>query len=198
MSKKESTFLNMVLSLLVITLISGFALGFVNDLTIQPKAEAKLKQKINAIKLVLPEFNNNPVEDLKLVKPELAKDSMEIYPAYKNNAFVGAAVVGSSEKGFNGLVKIMVGFKPDGSIQNIAILEQKETPGLGTKMKDESFLQQFRSKNPLNFNLKVKKDGGDVDALTGATISSRAFTESAKITYDEFLKNFDALNTSKN
>ncbi|OYX27814.1 MAG: RnfABCDGE type electron transport complex subunit G [Flavobacteriales bacterium 32-35-8] len=197
MSKKESTFISMALSLLVITLISGFALGFVNDLTIEPKAKAKLERKINAIKLVLPEFDNNPVEARKLVKSEFAKDSIEIYPAYKNNVFVGAAVIGSSEKGFSGLVKIMVGFKPDGTIQNIVVLEQKETPGLGTKMKDESFLQQFRDKNPSTFNLKVKKDGGEVDALTGATISSRAFTEAATLAFDEFLINLDAIITSK-
>lgn len=197
MSKKESTFISMALSLLVITLMSGFALGFVNDLTIQPKAKAKLERKINAIKLVLPEFDNNPVEARKVVKSELAKDSIEIYPAYKNNVFVGAAVIGYSEKGFSGMVKIMVGFKPDGTIQNIVVLEQKETPGLGTKMKDESFLQQFRDKNPSTFNLEVKKDGGEVDALTGATISSRAFTESATLAFDEFLKNLDAINTFK-
>ncbi|WP_100611068.1 RnfABCDGE type electron transport complex subunit G [Confluentibacter lentus] len=197
MSKKESTFISMALSLLVITLLSGFALGFVNDLTIEPKAKAKLEHKINAIKLVLPEFDNNPVEAQKLVKSEFAKDSIEIYPAYKNNVFVGAAVIGSSEKGFSGLVKIMVGFKPDGTIQNIVVLEQKETPGLGTKIKDESFLQQFRDKNPSTFNLEVKKDGGEVDALTGATISSRAFTESAQLAFDEFLKNLDAISSSK-
>lgn len=197
MSKKESSFLGMLLSLLIITLISGFSLGYVNDLTIVPKAKAKLEKKVNALKLVLPEFDNNPVEDMKLVKAEKVSDSIEIYPAYLNNQFVGAAVVGSSEKGFNGLVKIMVGFKTDGTIQNIAILEQKETPGLGTKIKDESFLKQFRGKNPSTYNLKVKKDGGEVDALTGATISSRAFTESAKLAFDEFLKNLDAINTSK-
>lgn len=196
MSKKESTFLSMVVSLLLITLISGFALGFVNDLTIEPKAKAKLERKINAIKLVLPEFDNNPVEDYKKVKTEFDADSTEVYPAFKNGEFVGAAVISYSEKGFSGLVKIMVGFKPDGSIKNIAVLEQKETPGLGTKMKDESFLQQFRNKNPSAFNLKVKKDGGKVDALTGATISSRAFSESTKMAYDIFIKNLDSINKS--
>jgi len=128
MSKKESTFLSMVVSLLLITLISGFALGFVNDLTIEPKAKAKLERKINAIKLVLPEFDNNPVEDFIKIKSEFAKDSIEIYPAFKNNQFVGAAVISYSEKGFSGLIKLMVGFKPDGTIKNIEVLEQKETP----------------------------------------------------------------------
>lgn len=197
MSKKESTFISMVLSLLLITLISGFALGFVNDLTIEPIAKAKLEKKINALKLVLPEFDNNPVEDLKMVKTEFAKDSIEVYPAYKNGEFIGAAVISYSEKGFSGLVKIMVGIKPDGTIKNIAVLEQKETPGLGTKMKNKSFLKQFRGKNPSIFNLKVKKDGGEVDALTGATISTRAFSESAKMAYDVFMENLETINISK-
>ncbi|NLP58869.1 RnfABCDGE type electron transport complex subunit G [Lutibacter sp. B1] len=198
MSKKKDTFMNMVVSLFVITIISGFSLGYVNDLTVGPKAKARLQQKVNALKLVLPEFDNNPVEDVKKVKLDLAKDSIEIYPAFANNEFVGKAIIGSSEKGFSGLVKIMVGFKPDGAIQNIVVLEQKETPGLGTKMKDEKFLQQFRGKNPSTFNLKVMKDGGEVDALTGATISSRAFTEATQMAYDEFVKNTDSTNESKN
>lgn len=197
MSKKESTFISMVLSLLLITLISGFALGFVNDLTIEPIAKAKLEKKTNALKLVLPEFDNNPVEDLKMIKTKFAKDSIEVYPAYKNGEFIGAAVISYSEKGFSGLIKIMVGIKPDGTLKNIAVLEQKETPGLGTKMKNESFLKQFRDKNPSTFNLKVKKDGGEVDALTGATISTRAFSESAKMAYDVFMENLETINISK-
>jgi electron transport complex protein RnfG len=198
MSKKESTFINMVISLLVITLVSGLSLGYINDLTIEPIAQAKLDRKINAIKLVLPEFNSNPVEDIKMVKSEFVKDSVEMYPAFKNKEFIGEAVIGSSEKGFSGLIKIMVGFKPDGTIHNIAVLEQKETPGLGTKIKDEKFLKQFRGKNPANFKLEVTKDGGEVDALTGATITSRAFSESTQMAYNEFLKNLNAADTPKN
>lgn len=83
----------------------------------------------------------------------------------------------------------MVGFKPDGTINNIAVLEQKETPGLGTKMKDEKFIRQFREKDPASFNLKVKKDQGDVDALTGATITTRAFGEATQMAYDVFMEN---------
>ena len=194
MSKKESTFTRMLVSLLVITLVSGFALGFVNELTIEPKAKVKLERKINAIKLVLPEFDNNPLEDFKIVISEFAKDSVEIYPAFKNGEPVGTAVIGTSEKGYSGLIKIMVGFNPDESIKNIVVLEQKETPGLGTKMKDEKFMRQFRGKNPSELNLKPTKDGGDVDALTGATISTRAFGEAAQMAYDVFVET----NPSKN
>ncbi|MDE3742823.1 RnfABCDGE type electron transport complex subunit G [Maribacter polysaccharolyticus] len=197
MSKKESTFLNMALALIVITLVAGFSLGFVNDLTTGPKAAAKLAKKVNALKAVLPEFDNDLVSEVVKIKTPVAKDSLEIYPAFSNGEFVGAAVIGASEKGFSGLVKIMVGFTPDGSIQNVVVLEQKETPGLGTKMKDEKFIGQFRDKNPSNFNLKVSKDGGQVDALTGATISSRAFTEAAQSAYDEYILIKDSITKSK-
>lgn len=189
MSKKESTLLNMLLTLLIVTLIAGLSLGFVNNLTKGPKAKAKLERKINALKLVLPQFTNNPVADMQLLKSEKAKDSVEIYPAYLENELVGTAVIGSSEKGFSGLIKIMIGFTADGAINNMVVLDQKETPGLGTKMKDEKFIQQFRDKNPSNFNLKVKKDGGEIDALTGATISSRAFSESVQMAYEAFISN---------
>ncbi len=198
MSKKESTFLRMVVSLLIITLASGLSLGFVNDLTAGPKAKAKLEKKIKALKLVLPTFDNNPVNDVAKVKSELAKDSVELYPAFSENKFVGAAVIGSSEKGFSGLVKIIIGFTENGIIENIEVLEQKETPGLGTKMKDEKFLKQFRGIDPATYNLKVKKDGGDVDALTGATITTRAFGEAVQMGYDEFVENSEVLKTSKN
>lgn len=188
MSKKESSFINMLVSLLIITLIAGLSLGFVNDITKGPKAKAKLERKINALKLVLPQFNNNPVAAIQLKKSEKAKDSVEIYPAYLDSVLVGTAVIGSSTKGFSGLIKIMVGFTPDGTIKNLVVLDQKETPGLGTKMKDEKYIQQYRDKNPSNFNFKVKKDGGKIDALTGATISSRAFSEAVEMAYEEFVK----------
>jgi len=176
----------MTLTLFVITLIAGVSLGFINDITKGPKAQAKLDRKINALKNVLPEFNNNPVENVKMIKTDSAKDSVEIYTAFLNENQSGIAVVGSSDKGFSGLVKIMVGFNTDGSIFNIAVLEQKETPGLGTKMKDEKFLKQFRGKHPKTYNLKVKKDQGDVDALTGATITTRAFSEATQMAYEVF------------
>ena len=198
MSKKKDTFINMVLSLFVITIVAGFSLGFVNEMTVGPIAKGKIERKVNALKLVLPEFDNNPVEEVLLIKSEFAKDSVEVYPAFKNNEFVGAAVIGSTEKGFSGLIKIMVGFKPDGTIQNIEVLEQKETPGLGTKMKDDKFIAQFRDKNPSSFNVMPTKDQGEVDALTGATITTRAFGEAVQMAYDEFMKNNSSIKELKN
>ena len=189
MSKKESTFLNMTITLFAITIVAGVSLGFINDITKGPKAQAKLERKINALKDVLPAFNNNPVEDVKLVKHELAKDSVEIYPGIQDETHTGTAVIGSTQNGYSGLVKIMVGFEPNGNIKNIVVLEQKETPGLGTKMKDDKFLRQFRGKNPAEFDIRPTKDGGEVDALTGATIKTRAFGEATQMANDVFKEN---------
>jgi len=198
MKKKESTFISMTTSLLVITLVAGFSLGFVNDLTVGPIAKAKLEKKVNLLKLVLPDFDNNPADDIQLIKSAKAKDSIEVYPAYLDNEFVGAAVMGTTDKGFSGLIKIMVGFTPKGAIINIAVLEQKETPGLGTKIKSETFLKQFKGLNLSSYKLKVKKDGGEIDAITGATISSRAFCEATQIAYDMFTAKNHSLIESEN
>ncbi len=85
----------------------------------------------------------------------------------------------------------MAGFLPDGSIYDISVLEHKETPGLGDKMQasKSDWAQQFKGKNPANFSLKVKKDGGDVDAITAATISSRAYVDAVQRAYETYLQN---------
>ena len=186
MKKKESTLVNMVVVLLGITLVAGLSLGYVNELTKEPKARAKLAKKVNALQLVLPAYTNEPVAEVSLRHWESVRDSVEIYPAYADSAFAGAAVTGISEKGYSGPVRLLVGFEPDGTLRNIAVLEQKETPGLGTKMKDDRFLRQFAGKHPANFDLRVRKDGGEVDALAGATISTRAFTEATLQAYEVY------------
>lgn len=184
--KKASSLFNMVFALFAITLIAGISLGYVNELTLEPKARARLERKVNALKNVLPAFTNSPVDEAVRLSWEGAPDSLEFYPAMQDSTLVGVAVTGGSEKGYNGTVRLLVGFNPDGSIRNIAVLEQKETPGLGTKMKGEAFLKQFREQDPATFDLRVRKDGGQVDALAGATISTRAFAEAVQQAYEVY------------
>jgi electron transport complex protein RnfG len=84
----------------------------------------------------------------------------------------------------------MVGFLPDGTIHGIEVIAHKETPGLGDKMESgkSDFSVQFKGKNPENFKLAVVKDGGNVDAITASTISSRAYCDAVKRAYDAFIK----------
>jgi electron transport complex protein RnfG len=187
MAKTESTFRNMVLSLTLISLAASACLGFVYEFTKKPIELSNLNKKLEAIKLVVPEFNNNPNEEMfKLSTGE--GDSLEVYPAKKDNVPVGFAVNTYTKKGFSGNISLMAGFSPDGTIVNITVLEQKETPGLGTKMTEPKFKEQFNDKNPAQFKMKVKKDGGEVDAITAATISSRAFCDAVQRAYNTIQK----------
>jgi electron transport complex protein RnfG len=187
MAKTESTFRNMVLSLTFISLAASACLGFVYEFTKKPIELSNLNKKLEAIKLVVPEFNNNPNEEMyKLATGE--GDSLDIYPAKKDSVVIGYAVNTFTKKGFSGNISLMTGFKPDGTIINITVLEHKETPGLGTKMTEPDFKDQFNNKNPSEFILKVKKDGGPVDAITAATISSRAFCDAVQRAYNTLQK----------
>lgn len=176
MAKTESTFRNMTLSLTLISLVAATCLGFVYELTKAPIEASNLNKKLSAIKEVVPEFTNNPDAEMFRL-PTGDGDSLDVYPAKKDDTIVGYAVNTYSMKGFSGEIRLMAGFRPDGTIINISVLEQKETPGLGTKMKEPSFKDQFKDRNPSEFTLKVKKDRGQVDAITAATISSRAFCD---------------------
>ena len=93
-------------------------------------------------------------------------------------------------KGFSGKIEIMAGFLPSGTINNTAVVSHKETPGLGDKMdvKKSDFPIQFMGKNPATYKLAVTKDGGDVDAITAATITSRAFCDAVDRAYKAFEK----------
>jgi len=187
MAKTESTFKNMVLSLTLIALGSSAGLGFVYELTKEPIALSVLNKKLNAIREVVPEFDNNPNDEMYMLATGEG-DSLEIYPARKNGEIIGYAVNTYTNEGFSGYINLMAGFKPDGTIINISVLQQKETPGLGTKMSDPGFKDQFMEKNPADFQLKVIKDGGPVDAITAATISSRAFCDAIERAYNTLQK----------
>jgi Na+-translocating ferredoxin:NAD+ oxidoreductase subunit G len=186
-SKKESNFINMVLTLFLVAAIAAMALGAVYSVTKEPIAIAKQKKLEMAIKAVLPEFDSLTV--LKVPDAE-GSDSLTFYFTSKNNEPVGVAINSYTNKGFAGNIEVMVGFLPDGTINNTAVISQKETPGLGDKMdkKKSNFSDQFNGKNPSDFILKVKKDGGDVDAITAATISSRAFCDAITRAYNTLEK----------
>jgi len=187
MAKTESTFKNMVLSLTMISLVASALLGIVYQMTKAPIELSVLNKKLAAIKQVVPEFTNNPNND-RYRLPTGEGDSLDIYPAKKDGNIVGYAVNTYSKKGFSGNINLMAGFKSDGTIINITVLEQKETPGLGTKMTEPAFRNQFNDKQPAEFKMKVKKDGGSVDAITAATISSRAFCDAIQRAYNTLQK----------
>lgn len=176
----------MVLVLLVITGVSSAAVGGVYILTKEPIAAAK-EDKINrAIQEVMPGFDNQPAAEA--TTQEVDGESVKIYPAKNGGTLQGYAIETFSKNGFGGKLTLMVGIQTDGTIKGVSVIEQKETPGLGDKIEKSKsdFSLQFEGKNPADFKLAVKKDGGDVDAITASTITSRAFTDAVDRAYKLF------------
>ena len=187
MAKKESSFVNMVVTLFVVTAVAALALGGVYNVTKEPIAIAKRLKIERAIGEVLPEFDS--IIETKIL-PEGGRDSLTFYKATNQGEVVGTAVRTYTDEGFSGRFWIMVGFVDGDIISGTSVLEHKETPGLGDKMdkKKADWSDQFKNKNLTEYKLKVTKDGGDVDAITAATISSRAFCDAAQRAYDELKK----------
>ena len=147
-------------------------------MTAKPIAEAKALKLQTAIGQVVPEFDNDPVAESYMIASE-GGDSLLVYPATKGGEVVGFAI-SSYENGFAGEIQIMVGFDMDDKIVNYEILQHAETPGLGSKMGDWFKDTESNSKSIIGRNmtlgaLAVKNDGGDIDAITASTITSRAF-----------------------
>ena len=200
MAKKESTFKNMVLTLFLVTLFASSALALIYEVTKGPIAEAKRLKKVKAIGEVVPAFDNDPGTEVK--KLAVDGDTLYFYRAWTDGKVTGIAVESYTYAGFSGLIKVIVGFLPDGTLNDIAVLEHAETPGLGDKMEKgksfdksagESWTTQFKGKDPRNYSLRVKQDNGDVDAITAATITSRAFCDAVKRAYDGLLVVTDEL-----
>ncbi len=190
MAKKESTFFNMTLTLFLVAAAAAIALGMVYNVTKAPiEASRKAKTK-EAISLVLPEFDNITEKKVMPEGGRTANDSLSVYDATLNGEYIGTAIRSYTDMGFTERFWVMAGFLPDGTIHDALVLSHKETPGLGDKMEKEKsdWTSQYKGKHPDSFNLKVKKDGGDVDAITAATISSRAFSDAVDRAFKTFNK----------
>ncbi len=188
MAKKESTFMSMVATLFTVTLVAAGLLGSVYALTKEPIRLAELKKKNEAIQVVVPGFDNEPSQEVKSIFMD--GDSLYLYTARKGGEVIGTAVETFTKQGFSGEFKLMVGFAPDGTIIDIVVVKHSETPGLGNKMEKgkSDFSLQFMGKNPETFKLAVKKDRGDVDAITASTITSRAYCDAVARAYKAFME----------
>ena len=179
----------MLVALLVITAVSGGVLGLVYGMTKDAIALVDQKKNEAAIQAVL------PLEGEITYKADTLKYNYEgadlTFPcnlAYDANGNFKGAAVKTSEGGFGGKIDMMVGFLADGTIKGTSVLSHAETPGLGANMTGK-FKDQFVDKNPASYKLTVTKDGGDVDAITAATITSRAFSKALDKAYQAFEAN---------
>lgn len=182
MKRLESNLLNMLLSLTIVALVAAALLGGLYVLTEEPIAVQKQQKQQRAITAVLPD-----TEDLRIADAEELADGTVIYRAYdQNDNYIGAAVQ-TAENGFGGKFSLMIGFDAEGNVVGYEVLEHQETPGLGDHMTDwfktDKNRQSVIGKSPATTQFVVSKDGGDIDAITAATISSRAFLKAAVKAY---------------
>ena len=179
MKKLESSFINMVIVLTLITVIAAACLGAMNNATAEPIAASKKAKQEAAIKAVLPEFAS--------VDTAVIVNEQKIFRAYDaENNLVGIAIE-TAELGFGGDITTMVGFDANGVLVEYSLLQHAETPGLGSKLVDWFKVKSdIRGANSANMPLQVSKDGGEYDAITAATISSRAFLNSINKAYETY------------
>lgn len=167
----ESSLRNMALCLTLVCLVCAGILGGVYAMTYDPIQKANEKILKTSLGRVLPE--GGELSDVRTA--EAAGQTFEYY-ALSEGGVVKAYAVKSSAIGFGGRLEVMVGVLPDGTVYNTSVISHSETPGLGAKCQtDEHFLGQFHGFPPQQ-TLKVTQDGGDVDAITASTITSRAYT----------------------
>ena len=195
MEKIKSTLPNIIFSLTIICMVSGFTVSTANKLTASMIAASKATELQNAIQKVLPEYDNNPVDEQYTLTVKKGP-FLTVYPAKKEDHLVGYAIESYSLNGYGGLIRILVGFDTEDKIINYSVLEHKETPGLGSKM-DEWFRQTNKSRQNIIGRdmtqgwLKTTKDGGDIDAITAATISTRAFLNAISFAYSAYQGDVD-------
>ena len=190
MKKLESTLTNMVLVLTGVAVVMGGVLAFVNHLTEGPINDQKAKALADGIKTVMVS-DDIVVAKTDTVRQNDAKGKEMTYIIYQARDAQGkelGAAVESTTGGFGGDLKVLVGFDAEGKILGYTLLEHSETPGLGAKV-DKWFQRGEKGdiigKTPTE-PLTVSKDGGQVDAITASTITSRAFLLAVNNAYNAY------------
>lgn len=180
---------SMILSLGVISVVAGALLGGVKIFTQERVDEAARMVKVRAIGSVVPPFDNDPsAEGFRVA---VGADSLLVYPATKGGELVGMAVESISHEGFSGDISVMVGFDASGVVTGYSVLSHGETPGLGARM-EEWFRLPEGHRSVIGIqpspSLAVSKDGGEIDGITAATITSRAFLDAIRRAHEAFVK----------
>jgi len=168
--------------LTVITLVAGLGLGLVYEITKEPIAQAQETAKKEAWQAVFPDADLDSFEAVEVdaKKAEEALKGLDVKGSIDEVCVVGEdgyVVTATSKEGYGGDIQITVGITSDGTVNGISILSISETAGLGMRATEPVFYEQYQGKQAQKF--VVSKDGGDgepIDALSGATITSRAVT----------------------
>lgn len=179
--------LKMVFVLACICVLAGALLAVIDSVTREPIAAAMREEKMKAMRRVLPGYDNDPMACTNVVVEN--GDAWVFHVARKDGEFAGAAFEAASGEGYGGTVRIMIGAGADDAVLGLEILQHAETPGLGARITESGFRNQFRDRSIGDTVWTVKSDGGDIDAVTGATMSSRAVLDALRRGLDVYIRN---------
>jgi electron transport complex protein RnfG len=168
----------LMIVLTLVTAVAGVVLALVEAVTRAPIAAQRRLERMRALQAVLPPVDNAPDSDTVRLVTGRTKKGQELvrtfYRGRQGQELRGIAFAVTAPDGYSGAIEIMVGVDPTGVVTGVAILKHAETPGLGDKIARPEFTGRFLGKALGSADWRVKKDGGDFDQLTGATISPRA------------------------
>jgi electron transport complex protein RnfG len=210
MSSENVKITPLVLSTGLISCVATALMAWVFVITEAPIAATQQQKNTASLSQVLPAFDNQPT------KESVALNGVTFYAARKNGQITGFAGETISTKGYAGEISVLAGLKPDGTITTVLVTKQSETPGLGTVVAERirektisgiiagkketglppnKILDQFNGMKAVAGQTPwaVKKDGGDLDAITGATITSRAVGGAVFTIAETFAQNKEQL-----
>jgi electron transport complex protein RnfG len=202
--------LKMILTVVTVCIASAALLGFVYSRTKEPIARSRQQELVRALGYILPEHDNQPAETQRSLPSQGFKCRRYAYTGTQDGRTTGRALQTCTTQGFGPIINLLVGVSEEGAVTGVYILSHQETPGLGAKITEEQqrfpewrrecktggcpgnrpFLKQFANRRADTFTFRVKRDGGDVAAITASTISSRAVSQ-AVLQAVEVLSEFD-------
>lgn len=186
--------LNMAARLCLICAVAALALAQVDGVTREPIAAAEAQAQRLAVEAVLPAFAQLAVDTLAVAdgQPEAI-----YYTGFtEDGELTGTAFTSSTVLGYSGFMKIMMGVGTNGNVIGVRVLQHAETPGLGSNYTAPELLKEFYEDRPLDGEWLIKKDGGTVDAITGATVTGRAITDAIATGAKQYLTDKDKLSTT--
>jgi electron transport complex protein RnfG len=196
----------LVLVLVLVAAVSALLLAQLDTITAPKIKQSRIDFKLKMVKKVLPPYDNDPNKDREVVpvdatgtahvkvEADEGKEGVVVYPAYKDGKLVGRAFAVTSHEGYSGDIDLLLGVDPNGAITGLEVINHSETPGLGAKIVSE---KTWPGKHELigrtlADSIEVKKDGGQIDAIAGATISPRAVCKAVKAGLDTYAKRLKA------
>ncbi len=186
--------LRLILVLTLTATLTGSLLAIANKWTEEPIQAARRADLLQALTVVLPEHDNEPDRDAITIEIETREHTF--YPARCNGEFTGAAFTSRAE-GYGGSITVMIGVDANDDIHAIHILNHQETPGLGANIANPEFTGQFSGQDAADGKTALRREGGNIEAVTAATVSSEAVTEAVNKGLNRYLMHRETIRAEK-